>query len=125
MKQNEVLIHLIYQTGYVGKPFYLATREKLAKELRDEGFTPDDDGVQKFTDKGKQILNDFYFNNKERIITILRKLDTVFSYSEICNELEFDEDNRAHYLLVRLEQDAVLKISLSTNWNDRVKVTFN
>ena len=111
MTEKEVLLHLINQTGYVNEHFYLAVREEVAKNLREAGYVYDDDGVHKFTDNGKQVLNDFYYSNKERAIAILKRLGQIFSYEQLCNKLEFDEDNRAQYLLVRLKQDGIINIS--------------
>ncbi|MFD9363032.1 hypothetical protein ACFWAE_14420 [Priestia megaterium] len=128
MNDKEILIHLIRHTGFVEAPFYLANKPELAKSLQEAGYTYDDDGFQRFTEKGEKLLNDFYFGNKERTITTLKRLKNLhgnspYEYKLLCNELNFEDDSRAHYLLVRLEQEQIISVRWKTD-EDTIKVTF-
>ncbi|MFD2046400.1 hypothetical protein ACFSTA_18815 [Ornithinibacillus salinisoli] len=123
LKENEILLYLINHSRY-GVPFYLTFKENIANDLETEGYVQGE--FYNFTDKAKTLLDNYYYQNKDRVIGILKVFDTSFSYETMCSRLSLSpEDLRGKYLIERLAEDNIISISASTNWQDRIKILFN
>ncbi|HDR7894837.1 TPA: hypothetical protein QCY27_001249 [Bacillus pacificus] len=125
MTENEILIHLIRQTGYLTKYYipylYLGRQPELAKKLRELNYTYDDDGNEEFTDKGKELLGSFYQDNEERIIEKLRSFKSrytgYFSFSYFCESLGYQSDCEVEYLLEKLKE----RKKLNYRWRENIE----
>ncbi|EJR57499.1 hypothetical protein IIO_05026 [Bacillus cereus VD115] len=122
LKENEVLSNLINATYYLEGLFMLTATDEVKRELVERGYF---DGVDtmKFTKKTIDLLNDFYEEYSVGLIRVLRKLKVIGEFvliEDICKEAKI-EKNHVIFLVKKLGEDGLIRISASTNWDKKIK----
>lgn len=83
----------------------------------------------RFTTKAVDLLNEFYTDNSNELMKVLRELKVpggFVSYNEICKEMNMSsEEFNVMYLMKRLAEDGEILISASSDWDKRVKYIIN
>ncbi|PFV28617.1 hypothetical protein CN971_31990 [Bacillus thuringiensis] len=128
LKKDEVLYYLVNTTYYVGVPFQIASKPLVREDLIKQGYLEDKDELR-FTTKAVDLLNEFYADNSNELMKVLRELKVpggFVSYNEICKEMNMSsEEFNVMYLMKRLAEDGEILISASSDWDKRVKYIIN
>ncbi|PGT36451.1 hypothetical protein COC97_23100 [Bacillus anthracis] len=124
LKENEVLYYLINATYHVAIPFQISTTPGVKEDLVEQGYLEDIDTVR-FTKKTVDLLHTFYEENSDELMEVLKRLKEprqYVSYKEICDAVGMSsEENNVVYLMKRLAEDNKIRISASSDWNEKIK----
>lgn len=126
LKDNEVLSNLINATYYLEGLFMYTATDEVKRELVERGYF---DGIDtmKFTKLTIDLLHDFYEEHSDDLMRVLRKLKVIGEFvlvEDICKEAKM-EKNHVIFLVKKLEKDRMIRISGSTNWDEKIKYLIN
>ncbi|PFA22354.1 hypothetical protein CN384_25860 [Bacillus thuringiensis] len=122
LKENEVLANLINATYYLEGQFMYTATEEVKRELVERGYFEGIDNMR-FTKKTIELLNNFYKEHSKDFMRVLRRLKVPTKFvliEDICKESAMDKNN-VIFLMKKLEEDGEIRISASTNWDEKVK----